>query len=451
MRSHSYIAELVDHVRRISVGSHPTAITPGDGLLQSSTATVVPKAESVISEQPHFDHHFARTGDTYRYLGAEACLIKSPRRIQSAMMQTPIDEDHDWQLVWNESPTKNYELVQVYLKVIHPLFPIVDSSVRFLAPDVPADLTDQEKFSINMIYSIGCHVFSGKESKTTPRHFNQRNSLKYRFFAVTFFNRAMEYLEASTMDPTIATLRALLLFAINSLFDPRSGNIGQQVALATRLALSLEANIDSKLESGEFTSVDLDMIRKMHCTIFNLENEIASALDRPATFPEPNMVLRFDRENPAEYLCSLYRLQHRFRKGDVSVKSLLPSFDQPAQLNPGLRMIIHQTHLLINPCWGSAWHVLECVVAWDAIHIFLTPHWVYRAGCMLIQNMPQIYGVDLVQLYSNALVVLELSSRKWPSSASLSASLTEVMQHLKTKFRLSWEDTESKPGGFSPK
>jgi hypothetical protein len=444
-------------VRRISARSHPTPTTPGGGLLESSatsasaSASAPPKAESVLSEQPHFDHHFARTGDTYRYLGAEACLIKSPRRVQSVMMQTPIEEDDDWRLVWTESPAKNYELVLVYLKVIYPLFPIVHPSVRFLAPDVPPDLTEQERFSLNMIYSIGCHVFSGKESKTTPRHFNQRNSLKYRFFAVTFFDRAMGFLEASTMEPTIATLQALLLFAINSLFDPRSGNIGQQVALATRLAISLEANMDSKLESGEFTPADLDIIRKMHCTIFSLENEIASTLDRPATFPEPDTPLRFDREHPGEYLCSLYRLQHRFRKGDVSVKSLLPSFDQPAQLNPGLRMSIHQTHLLINPCWGSAWHVLECVVAWDAIHTFLTPHWVYRAGSMLIQNMPDIYGVDLVQLYSNALVVLELSSRKWPSSASLSTSLTEVMQHLKTKFRPNWEDTEGRPGGYSPK
>jgi len=104
-------------------------------------------------------------------------------------------------------------------------------------------------------------------------------------------------------------------------------------------------------------------------------------------------------------------------------------------------MTIHQTHLLINPFWGSAWHVLEAVVAWDSIHIFLTPHWVYRAGCMLIQNMPTIYGVDLIQLYSNALVVLELSSRKWSSSAALSASLTDLMKHLKTKFRPVWEDT----------
>ncbi|KAF2791226.1 hypothetical protein K505DRAFT_339734 [Melanomma pulvis-pyrius CBS 109.77] len=289
-----------------------------------------------------------------------------------------------------------------------------------------------------MIYSIGCHVFSGTESKTTPKHFHQRNSVKYRYFAVTFFNRAMAYLEASTMEPTVATLRALLLFAINSLFDPKSGNIGQQVALASRLALSLEANLEARLDSQGLGPDDAIMIRNMHSTIFCLENEIASALDRPATFPEPDTALRFDREEPAEYLCSLYRLQHRFRKGDRTVTQLLPSFDQPAKLNPGLRMVIHQTHLLVNPCWGSAWHVLEAVVAWDSIHIFLTPHWVYRAGCMLIQNMPDIYGVDLIQLYSNALVVLELSSRKWPSSAALSASLTEVMQHLKRKFRPDW-------------
>ena len=72
--------------------------------------------------------------------------------------------------------------------------------------------------------------------------------------------------------------------------------------------------------------------------------------------------LCFDKEKPAEYLCSLYRMQNRFRKGDhlakEKVKKLLPLFDEKDELLPVIRITLHITHLLLNPCWGSAWHVL---------------------------------------------------------------------------------------------
>lgn len=82
----------------------------------------------------------------------------------------------------------------------------------------------------------------------------------------------------------------------------------------------------------------------------------------------------------------------------------------------------------------------EAVVSLGGIHVFVTPHWVYRAGTVLIQHMPNILGGNLIQLYSNALLVLELSSWKWPSSATLSASLSDLMQHMKMKFRPEWSD-----------
>lgn len=144
-------------------------------------------------------------------------------------------------------------------------------------------------------------------------------------------------------------------------------------------------------------------------------------------------------------MCSLFRLQNRFRKGDYvvkqNVKRLLPPLDEKAELLPIMRITLHMTHMLCNPCWGSAWHVLEAVVSLGGVHVFITPHWVYRAGSVLIQNIPAIFGGNLIQLYSNALLVLELSSWKWPSSAALSASLVDLMTEMKTKFRPDWSDT----------
>jgi hypothetical protein len=40
------------------------------------------------------------------------------------------------------------------------------------------------------------------------------------------------------------------------------------------------------------------------------------------------------------------------------MKKLLPRLDERAELLPMVRISLHMTHLLLNPCWGSAWHVL---------------------------------------------------------------------------------------------
>ncbi|KAF1961991.1 hypothetical protein CC80DRAFT_401584 [Byssothecium circinans] len=443
----SYIAELVDQVRRISAHNNndpgPSPTASGETPQEPASAVSV-KTESIASTAPdahqNYEHYFAYAGDSYRYLGADSCLIQSPR-LQAATVQDPFEEDDDFHLSWKQSRAKEHELVDVFLETVQPLYPILDTCARYLFLELPSEMTDVELFTLNMVYSIACHIMPGTTRRRHPNHqwnpsgklsYHTGNYIKYREIANQFLKTAMEHLEASTAESTIDTLRAVLLLAINSLFDPKSGNIGQQVALATRLALTLE----SKIESDELGSNETKMLRNMHSTIFSIENELASTLDRPATFPEPR---------PSDYLCSLYRLQHRYRKSDVvgkeAVKTHLPPLDTNSVLLPALRMALHQTHLLLNPKWGSAWYVLETVVSSGTIHNFLTPHWVYRAGTILIQNMPHILPENLIQLYSNALVVLELSSWKWGSSLDLSASLSETMQHMISKVRPEWQGT----------
>lgn len=240
-------------------------------------------------------HHkppFGYAGDSYRYLGPESCLLKSPRLHTASTPCPNIEIDDEWQLSWKESTVKQYELMELYLEVMQPVYPILDLSERYIARDVPRNLTATEMFSLNMIYSIACYVLpnTGKRPNardvwnSSGRHsYHQGNSLKYRILANEFFARAMVYLEAATAEPTIGTVRAVLLLAINSLFDPKSGNTGQQIALAARLLLDLEA----RAELDEFEVAEVRMLRDMHMTVFSLENEIASTLDRPAMFPEP--------------------------------------------------------------------------------------------------------------------------------------------------------------------
>ncbi len=295
LTSTSYISELIDHVRRLDGQSHPpTTASPSDAT-EAGGLSVSLKADSISSERSlHYEHHFAYASDAYRYLGSEACLIKS-HMIEAANYRAPfqsMEEDEDWQLSTKESPAKKYELLELFLQTINAVYPILDPSLRYLKQDLPPDLTPTEQFSLYMIYSISCYILpnTGKRqhagqiwNPTGRLSYHQANSIKYRALATQYFTNAMEHLEAATVEPTIATLRAVLLLAINSTFDPKTGNYGQQVALAGRLAFDLESKM--KVEGTE--SNDMEQLRNMHMTIFSLENQCASTLDRPALFPEP--------------------------------------------------------------------------------------------------------------------------------------------------------------------
>ena len=272
----------------------PSPSTSGD-IAQDGSSAILTNVDSYMSGTGlHFEHHFAEAGQSFRYLGSESCLLKSPR-LHAANIPPPFEyneDDDDWQLSTKESPAKQWELLELYLAAIQPVYPVLDPSLRYLTQEQPTDLTHTELFSLYMIYSISCYILPNTGKRTdrdqtwnaTGRlSYHQANSIKYRALASQYFNNAMEYLEAATVEPTIATLRSVLLLAINSSFDPKTGNIGQQVALAARLAFDLE----SKRELQELEPNDVEMLRTMHMTIFCLENQVASTLDRPALFPEP--------------------------------------------------------------------------------------------------------------------------------------------------------------------
>ncbi|KAF1972810.1 hypothetical protein BU23DRAFT_466577, partial [Bimuria novae-zelandiae CBS 107.79] len=462
----SYIAGLIDHVHKLSSSSvhtnpspaasgstvqDPTASTPTH-LVKSESSTTASVGSETHSQPAHPEHYFAEAAGSYRYLGSEACLVKSPR--QKAMELNWGSEEHDdWRISIRQSDDKNHELVEVYLEQIQSLYPILDLSARYLAPVLPTDLTDVELFDLNMIYSIACHVtpliFSKqlrqKETFGKPYHptfpqlwqrsgrhtYQMNNTHNYRLLAQNFYETAEHYMEAATAGATIEGLRAILMLAINCLFEPLKGNFGQQIALATRFVMALEQ------KRHELSPEDVNMIQNMHITIFSLENEIATVLDRPAAFPEPEGALRFDPNRPAEYLCSIYRLQNRWRKGDATTKtwalSQLPLLDTKAQLPPSLRLILSQTHLLFNPVWQAAQETLDSAVMTGSIHTYVTPHWVYRAFTSLFKtDWTDFHPLDITQMYFNALVILEKSSWKWESAAPLGGSLKTLMQQKKS-------------------
>jgi hypothetical protein len=284
-------------VRRLTPRNDASLAIAGEPA-QDSAFTMPIKPELTMPDAHlHYEHHFAEASGSYRYLGSESCLLKSPRLEPRAVRaKLVLDEDEfEGNLSWKKSAAKEWELLELYLEIIQPVYPILDLSLhsgRYLTQDLPSDLTPVEIFTLNMMYSISCYILPNTGKKHNPEHvwapsgrlsYHQANSLKYRALASEYYSKAMEHLEAATVEANMDTLRAVLLLAIHSSFDPKSGNFGQQIALSARLAFDLEA----KGELQELQPNEVEVLWNMHMTIFSLENQVASTLDRPALFPEP--------------------------------------------------------------------------------------------------------------------------------------------------------------------
>lgn len=72
----------------------------------------------MLGAAPKYEHHFAYAADSYRYLGSESCLLKSPR-LQSTYVRSPFDGDDDFMTEWKSSPQKLHELVEEYLECMY--------------------------------------------------------------------------------------------------------------------------------------------------------------------------------------------------------------------------------------------------------------------------------------------------------------------------------------------
>lgn len=138
--------------------------------------------------------------------------------------------------------------------------------------------------------------------------------------------------------------------------------------------------------------------------------------------------MSFDLNTPSDYLCSLYRVQHRYRKGDNFVADILSerTAQSPRPVNPTLRAVLQSTWFIINPTAGSAINLLETLVDDDVLINFLTPHWAYRAGITVAQGCPK-GSTQLLEAYGNASAILARSAQKWPSVSILTKTLKEYL------------------------
>lgn len=232
-------------------------------------------------------------------------------------------------------------------------------------------------------------------------------------------------MEAATAEPSIATLQLIALLTLHSLLDPRSGNIGQHIRLAVRLLIGLIDNDASEISPTLWA---------LYPIIYIIENQVATALDRPNTLPEPFEPIDFSESNSTNFLCSLYRLQSRFRN-KVSTDTLhliqdaLATLDLNAtskSINPNIVAAVLETQLLLEPSSAVAIRLLESYTNTQCIATFVTPHWIFRAGVVVksaFDTSEKMTASELLGSFGLAVSLLTQMALRWPSAGIMADSI----------------------------
>jgi hypothetical protein len=91
---------------------------------------------------------------------------------------------------------------------------------------------------------------------------------------------AFRHIDNATANLTISTLQSIILLSLRSLFDPQKGNFAQLITFAARLAIDIGGQDTPAGAHGEH-------MRNIHTSIYCMENQFTTVLDRPPFLPEP--------------------------------------------------------------------------------------------------------------------------------------------------------------------
>lgn len=404
----SYIASLVSHLQN---GPSARGLGPAIGLHHGQPSPV--RSDSTGSTT--LLHQFPHTLNAYRYLGGNALIGRiaplrqplSPIPACRHVSPFPISElDIDLEV----TPKMHKYLVNNLFSGIHLVYPIIDPGAPFLRPggESKGDMAPNDAFSLQMLYSISC--------------LSSPDQTKLSGLGVACYRRALLNIENATVEPSLATLQVATLLALHSLLDPMSGNIGQHVGLAVRLLLGL-ADTDGPDVSP--------ILWSLYPIVYILENQVATVLDRPTTFPEPAEPIEFESSG-TKFLCSIYRLQSRFRNGipmdtGASIEDALAVFEAigTEHFHPNIVSTAFETQLLIEPSPAVAIRLLQSYMDPQFMATFVTPHWIHSAG-MVIRNAFDAEDVprsDLLGAFGTAVSLLTKLSFRWPGASVMMESL----------------------------
>ncbi|KAK6379647.1 hypothetical protein LTS17_005719 [Exophiala oligosperma] len=286
----------------------------------------------------------------------------------------------------------------MYFATIHQVYPILDpESQLFTDPQLGrAEASPFEAFVLNGVYSIACHCLPG-------------NNPQLVLLSDTYHREALTHADRVTAELNLEALQAVNLLAMRSLFDSQTGSLGQQVAFAHHLEMELSAR------EVEETSHALATLR---ATTYCVGNQMATALDRPSGLVEPDDAQTLALPNILMHLCSLYKMQSRFRDGlsmeDMDVTNAYES--DGAELNPLVQAAKSETAFLLRPSSETAMQLLISYHDEHMIFNIFTPHWAYKAGALLLSDPSQDASQEG---YVLAVTVLDRCALKWPNSRAL--------------------------------
>lgn len=209
-------------------------------------------------------------GGATRYFGQLSCLSQSyfvrGDEHLNELKETvyPLEIDLVSHLVSNDSTHRH--LIEVYLEKVNPLYPFLDVHSAFLLPDsnLKVDLSPSDSFVRLMVYSIAAHCSSNSDNRLLP-------------IANACHKMALRYIDSVTSHVSPVSLQAITLLALHGLFDPLATNFGQNIGLAARLAIDIAP--DAQDRDNRMCDIST--------TIYCLENQVSSVLDRPSFSPEP--------------------------------------------------------------------------------------------------------------------------------------------------------------------
>lgn len=384
---------------------------------------------------------------TTRYIGPSSCLskclslIKDPRTGESRVApppRLPNTSDPHFTL---EREHHDY-LVQKYMSEIHILYPIVDETSSFLLPgclseeDHTKELNPRERFILNMVYLLASHRVLD-ESKGPEEIYS------YRRLGDHCHREVYGLFDKAAADITMGTLQAVTLAALHSMITPKEWSIGQLIGLAARLVIDLGSGDQPRGDPSEE-----DQRQRIYKSIYCLENQYATTLDRPRLLPEPDIPQ--EPGNPQDLLCAFYRIQSRFRseKNDVRPASLLQELDNyapvidrmPIQSRCNLHAVLNETRLLLQPEDEEiATCLLEVYARGSYNRTSLSPPWAHRAGMVIVSGVlrwnkrldsgkgsSREVG-ESFQAYGTCLLFLEQCSLRWPGARALRTSLLDAM------------------------
>ena len=130
-------------------------------------------------------------------------------------------------------------------------------------------------------------------------------------------------------------------------------------------------------------------------------------------------------DGEAQYLCSLYQTQVRFRSG-VNVDSpdteiIAPPADP--MWSPIVLATWSETRLLCAPSVASAVDLLTAYDRQDMVLNVFTSHWTYKAGMSLL-TQENCSDTNLAG-HVLAIKVLERCASKWPNARALQNTLQD--------------------------